>query len=78
MLPILPIPVSLLEILIVLGLIFLILIIFAGGRRGKSQSSRQSFWKSLTRKPVTLTCWHCGQPTPADQPECVHCHQELV
>ena len=25
----------------------------------------------------TLTCWHCGEETPAGPRHCTHCHGEL-
>lgn len=25
----------------------------------------------------TLTCWHCGEETPAGHRHCTHCHGEL-
>ncbi len=32
---------------------------------------------TLFNQGAKLTCWHCGQETPANQKTCRHCHKEL-
>lgn len=35
------------------------------------------FLSVLFNTGAKLTCWHCGQETPAERKHCIHCGKEL-